>query len=293
MASVLAPITRTHPGQYLYVDGYKITFSTAGPRHAPAILLLHGWTSHRGIWQQTVNALKAHYFCVSIDLLGFGDSDKPTQESYSIAQQARRILAVADGLGITHFTLIGHSMGGQVSTYIAAILAPERVDKLVSVAGVVCGRLQPYVRRITYPMVWLGYKLPFLYALSQKTLLHFRPFAYVSFRPWFHKMNNPPFAHWHYDREMAFQRDIHAAMYHAGRAIHACDLRPHLSKIFAPTLAIFGAQDGTVPPSDGEIMARQVPGADLVMIDACGHFPMYEKPTLYLKALVSFLERAD
>lgn len=293
MATVLRTPTQRQTGEYACVDSYTLTYSTAGPRNAPAVLLIHGWSSHRGIWQQTVAALKDRYFCVSIDLLGFGSSDKPIDGDYSIPAQARRVLTIADELGLDRFMLVGHSMGGQVSLYLAANLAPERVLKVVSVAGVVSAKLQPYVENVTYRMVWMGYKLPLLYGFAKRFLLHFKPYAYLNFYSWFYKMNNPPFNSWRRDREMAFQSGIHAAMYHAGQAIHNCDLRPHLGKIFAPTRAIFGAQDGTVPPTDGELVAQRVPGADLVLLEDCGHFPMYEHPDAFLTALTNFLDRAE
>lgn len=291
MATVLRTYTQPQRSEYACVDGYKITYSTAGPRNAPAVLLIHGWSSHRGIWQQTVNALKDRYYCVSVDLMGFGGSDKPHNADYSIPEQARRVLAIADALGLDRFALVGHSMGGQVSLYIAANLAPERVTKLISVAGVVSARLQPYVEHIVYRMVWIGHKLPFLYEISQRFLIHLKPYAYLQFRSWFYRMNNPSFAAWRQDREMAFQPGIHTSMYRAGQAIHGCDLRPHLGKIFAPTRAIFGKYDGTVPPTDGELVAERVPGADLVLLDDCGHFPMYEQPTAFMAALTDFLDQ--
>jgi len=78
-------------------------------------------------------------------------------------------------------------------------------------------------------------------------------------------------------------------VYKAGQAIHSLDLTPHLPHITAPTLAIFGAQDGTVPLSDGHLVKELVPNSWLVLIDQCGHFPHYEHPAEYLQALELFL----
>jgi pimeloyl-ACP methyl ester carboxylesterase len=250
--------------------------------------MVHGWFSHRGVWRQTWERFKESYSCIAVDLLGFGDSDKPQDADYSIEAQAQRILRLADKLDCGRFTLIGHSMGGQIALYLASVLAPERVDKLVSVAGVVAARLMPRAEHVNYRLVVAGAVFPWLYPLGRWLIRH-RWYAYMHFRPWFHKMDALPFEAWEIDRRMAFQQGVRIPGYKAGKAIHNLDLTPHLRKITAPTLAIFGRQDGTVPVSDGHLLERLVPDGRLVLIDQCGHFPMYERPQQYLAALRNFL----
>jgi len=53
--------------------------------------MVHGWLSHRGVWRQTSPALKDKYHCVTLELLGFGDSDKPANGDYSIHEQFMRL----------------------------------------------------------------------------------------------------------------------------------------------------------------------------------------------------------
>ncbi len=270
------------------IDGHRIHYVTAGDPENPPLILIHGWLSYRGVWRQTIAALSDSFYCVALDLLGFGDSDKPRNGDYSIPAQAQRILALADALGFETFTLIGHSMGGQIATTIAAITAPERVTNFVSVAGVVTGVLSPRVREGTYPMVLAAAYLPFMYAIIQP-LLNQPWYANHIYRPWFYRMDNPPFDTWREDRERAIRPDQHWSIYQAGLGIRALDLTPHLPKIRVPALAIFGEFDGTVPVIDGEIFRQGIPDAQLVMIPECGHFPMYEKTEAYLQAVKAFL----
>src|SRR6185436_21147097 len=134
--------------QTLTINSHRITYAMAGDPAAPPIIMLHGWLSYGGVWRQTFEAFQNQFYCIAPDLLGFGDSDKPAQAAYSIAAQAQSILELANALGCARFTLIGHSMGGQISLELASRLAPERVIKLVSVAGVVSGRLQPFIENV-------------------------------------------------------------------------------------------------------------------------------------------------
>lgn len=113
------------------VEGYKIVYDEYGNANNPAIILLHGWFSYRGVWKQIAGLLEGNYYCVAVDLLGFGDSDKPEKADYSIEAQSKRIVEIAQGLGLDRFSIIGHSMGGQIAMCVASLIAPEKVDGCV------------------------------------------------------------------------------------------------------------------------------------------------------------------
>jgi pimeloyl-ACP methyl ester carboxylesterase len=63
----------------------------------------------------------------------------------------------------------------------------------------------------------------------------------------------------------------------------------YLTKIVCPTLIIFGKYDGIVPLSDGELAHESVPNSQFVVIDNCGHYPMYEQSDELVRAIQSFL----
>jgi pimeloyl-ACP methyl ester carboxylesterase len=272
----------------LVIDGYQVRYAVAGRDNLPPVILVHGWGGFKGVWKQTVQALETSFHCVAVDLLGFGGSDKPPKADYGIPAQGRRILQIADQLGLDRFALIGHSMGGQIALYTAAMLAPERLTKVVSVSGVVTGKLSPFVERSIYSQIALARHLPGLHWIGRR-LNGYRWYADRQFKPWFHRMDAIPFEDWAIDREMFNQPGIAVSLYKAGQAIHQTNLTPYLDRIQAETLILFGQQDGTVPVSDAHLAARQIPNNHLVLIDECGHFPMYEQPRQYRQALLAFL----
>jgi pimeloyl-ACP methyl ester carboxylesterase len=269
-------------------DNHKLTYTTVGHPDAPPLLLIHGWLSYRGVWRQTMEAFKDSHYCVAIDLLGFGNSDKPADADYSIAAQGQRVLQLANALGFGRFTLIGHSMGGQIALCIASMLAPARVVKLVSVAGIVSARLTPAVEKVNVSMVALGVRVPQIYPLS-RWLFRNKWFLRSTFQTWFYNINAVPLDEWAMDRYMAFQPGVHISAHKAVQAIHTLNLTSQLPKITSPTLAIAGQQDAVVPVSDSHLIKEHVPDSHLVFIDACGHFPMYEKTQLYIEELRAFL----
>lgn len=273
---------------HLTPDGHQLTYTSAGHPDAPPLLMIHGWMSYRGVWGQTIEAYQETHHCIAVDLLGFGESDKPKEADYSIGAQGQRILHLADALSFDQFILIGHSLGGQIALCIASMLAPERITKLVNVAGVVSARLMPAIEQVNCKWTALASVFPQLYSLSH-WLLRYRWYVRSGFKAWFYNVEAIPFDDWAEDREMTFQPSMHISGYKTGQAIYNLNLRTHLAKITAPTLTIFGRQDAVVPLSDGHLVEQHVLDSRLVLIDQCGHFPMYEQTQQYLDALRLFL----
>lgn len=102
-------------------------------------------------------------------------------------------------------------------------------------------------------------------------------------------MDAVPLDEWATDRYMAFQPGVHISAHKAAQAIHALNLTSQLAEIASPTLAIAGQQDAVVPISDSRLIEQHVPDGRLVLIEKCGHFPMYEKTQQYIEALQAFL----
>jgi pimeloyl-ACP methyl ester carboxylesterase len=90
---------------------------------------------------------------------------------------------------------------------------------------------------------------------------------------------------------MAMNPQSAYSAYKAWDALYASDLTPILSDIATPTLVIFGKQDGTVPVEQAYLFKEKLPAAQLVVIDSCGHFPMYEKFDAYIAPLKAFLKQ--
>jgi pimeloyl-ACP methyl ester carboxylesterase len=269
------------------IDGHTLAYFTAGSPDAPPLLMVHGWGSFHGVWRQTIPALQDHFYCVAVDLLGYGDSDKVRGADYGIEAQARRVVALADHLGFDRFNLIGHSMGGQTVLTIAALVAPERVIKVVDVSGVVAAKLAP-AAEATIPNLKLIERFFFLYPYT-RWLMQRENYIRKQMTNWFYDMDCMPLDEWAEDRYRMMQPDSRYAMIPSAEAMYALDLTPHLSKISLPVLVIFGQQDEVVPVSDGHLADEHISDSHLVLIDQCGHFPMYEKTGVYLDAVKEFL----
>jgi pimeloyl-ACP methyl ester carboxylesterase len=102
-----------------------------GPQDGQVILFIHGTAAWSGLWRETMTPLvEAGYRCIAIDIPPFGFSERPAAPSYGNADQAKRIVALMDELGIQRAILFGHSFGGG-ATMETALMIPERVDALI------------------------------------------------------------------------------------------------------------------------------------------------------------------
>jgi pimeloyl-ACP methyl ester carboxylesterase len=275
--------------QFVTIDGHRLGYVCAGNPTAPPVILVHGWLSHARTFRQTIDALQDRCYCVSVDLLGHGFSDKPKDGDYSIRAQASRVLKLADALNIGTFAYIGHSMGGMIGLYIASTLAPERITRLVDVSGVANGLLSPYARYVLTPIYAAGAVIPAIWTFS-RAAMNWHWYAYTFDRALYHNPRRSFEPVTSEDRQMALMPGNEVPAYRDLQAIRAVNLADALPRIQTPILVLFGKHDHTVPLDNAYLVQRCVPGARLVLLDDCGHVPMTEQPEAYLKAVRDFLE---
>lgn len=109
---------------------YKLTTHDHGG-DGPVIILFHGLASSSANWEPLIPLLKDKYRCITIDLVGFGESPKPQWYRYTMEEHIRDIRRTIRSLKLTEpFTLIGHSLGSLVATRYARVL-PQHVSRLV------------------------------------------------------------------------------------------------------------------------------------------------------------------
>jgi pimeloyl-ACP methyl ester carboxylesterase len=117
--------------QVASLDGGTIRYHSEGAG-SHALLLLHGFNSQLSIWNGVWPELSECGRRVRIDIPGFGGSTWKT-DSFSLESQAARVVSFLDAMQIERVTLVGVSMGGSLSAWIAANYA-ERVAGLVLLA---------------------------------------------------------------------------------------------------------------------------------------------------------------
>ncbi|MBH8552709.1 alpha/beta hydrolase [Nostocaceae cyanobacterium CENA357] len=109
----------TEDGQILYRIGGE----------GEPILLLHMTPRSSDEFQELMPILAAKKLVIAMDLMGLGDSDKPSRV-YSVADYAKTAIALSDELGITKTSIFGSLTGAYIAGEVA-VAYPERVEKLI------------------------------------------------------------------------------------------------------------------------------------------------------------------
>lgn len=112
-------------------DDLVLNYEEWGDREAPAVVLLHGFTSDLRMWHPHIEAMSEDYRVVAPDLRGHGRSSAPEDiESYTIEAYARDLDALLSELEVDVCAMVGCSFGGMIALQFA-VTWPDRVAALV------------------------------------------------------------------------------------------------------------------------------------------------------------------
>jgi len=123
------------PTGYADVRGLRIAYHTWGDPKQPAVLCLHGFLDHGRSYEDVAAPLSADYFVVAPDFRGHGHSDWIGAGGYyHFPDYFTDTYAVVEHLGLERVSIIGHSMGGSITTGVAVLLG-DRVDAVMLLEG--------------------------------------------------------------------------------------------------------------------------------------------------------------
>ncbi|MBI4864590.1 MAG: alpha/beta fold hydrolase, partial [Candidatus Riflebacteria bacterium] len=121
---------------FVSVNGCQIYYQDVG--RGDPVVLVHGWPVSSLYWNNVIPDLARRRRVLALDLKGFGRSDRPNCKAYRIADLADDLAGFLDELGIASADLVGHSLGGMTSLFLA-LSHPRKVRRLVAVAAPVHG----------------------------------------------------------------------------------------------------------------------------------------------------------
>jgi pimeloyl-ACP methyl ester carboxylesterase len=114
------------------VGGLDIFYREAGPKDAPAVLLLHGFPTSSQMFRNLLPALADRYHVVAPDYPGYGHSSMPPRDTfaYTFDNLAKVIDEFTEQLGLTRYALYVQDYGAPVG-YRLAVKHPERITAIV------------------------------------------------------------------------------------------------------------------------------------------------------------------
>ncbi len=268
---------------YHTIQKYPIHILEAGS--GPPVFLLHGFAASAESWQPTMTVLAQHgYHAIAVDALGFGRSAQPDDAPYSLQLYADLYAGLLDVLDLPRAAFVAHSMGGKFALA-TALLHPERVSRLFLAAT--DGFSNPDARSHGH-LSLLPAELA-LHILAQPPVIRmflsmafYQPASFVT----------PDMVD--YARQVLGGRTNRRALLALNRCSGATDLtatglRSRLGKLRCPTLLIWGMEDRVLGIDQAYTARREIPGAQLVTLPRCGHFPQIEAFRAFHGLLPGFL----
>ncbi|MCQ8887921.1 alpha/beta hydrolase [Pseudoalteromonas carrageenovora] len=134
-------------GQFIDINANQIFTKTAGDANNPALLLIHGFPSASWDWEGMWDELSKHYFLVTLDMLGFGLSDKPINATYKITEQADLYTQFLKRLNITDVHLLAHDYGDTVAQELLARQVATKSEIRINSVCFLNGGLFPHVHK--------------------------------------------------------------------------------------------------------------------------------------------------
>ncbi|MHA1517211.1 MAG: alpha/beta fold hydrolase [Alphaproteobacteria bacterium] len=275
-------------------------FARLGPSEAPVklfveekgkgspLLLIHGFGSSTYTWRKIAPALASNHRIIAVDLKGFGRSDKPFDEQYSVFDQAALLKQLIIDQDLRNLTLIGHSFGGGVALVLALDEDPRlkgRITKLVLLDTIA------YAQDI--PVAFKMLEMPFVSHVGVRML---PPSVQARIALRIAYLDNSKIDDEEVERYAAPLRTAAGkhAIIHSARQImpeDLAELSERFKSITMPTLIAWCDYDRIVPLEVGLKLRRTLPNSTLKIVEGCGHMPQEEQPEATLSLIENFLAR--
>lgn len=255
-----------------FEPGCKLSFyDNRNTNAGETLVLLHGFNADKDHWLLFSSYFK-DYRVIIPDLAGHGDSWYDEAITYDVGFQVQIIRRLTQALGVESFHLIGNSMGGWIAAQYC-LEHPISVDTLcvLNACGVKSPSLSPFFEKLKR-----GENS--FYFDNRKGFNEFTRLGVESapFSPWpvMAVQARQAIARQSIVRKMFV--DIMNEQQDYFDSIQMLDA--NLKNIAHPALVIWGQQDRMMNVSMAEIFARELPNAELIIMDQVGHVPMLERP---------------
>jgi len=221
-----------------------------------------------------------HFTCLSVDLRGTGESDKP-EGVYSSELFADDVAAFMQAMGIPRAHVSGLSLGAATGMWLAAKY-PDKVKTLSLHSG--WAKTDPFLKTVVEGWQVMAKALG---SVPEMVVLGIFPWC---FTPELYAAK-PEYIESLADFVRSRPAQPLAAFLQESSAVIAHDVEAQLAKITAPTQITFGRQDQVTSTRFADRMKSDIRGSELLIFDGCAHAPIYEKVEEFNQNTLAFLQK--
>ncbi|MHB8112209.1 MAG: alpha/beta fold hydrolase [Bellilinea sp.] len=260
-------------------DGSPADTSPAdtSPVEGEVIVLSNGVLMSTASWGLQKAALSRHHRLLLYDCRGMWQSQRPAGP-YTMEQHADDLAALLTALNVPSAHIGGISYGGEISLAFA-LKYPHMTRSLIVSSSV--SHSEPVLKGLID--AWIAA------ARARDPRLLFEVTYPLNFSSAYIHANQASL-------EVAGARyaqlDMDAVL-ELFDCFQRLNITAELHRIIAPTLVLVGELDILKPRMYSEIIAREIPGAQLVVVPGSGHALCLEKPTIFNTLVLGFVEQVD
>jgi pimeloyl-ACP methyl ester carboxylesterase len=250
-----------------------LEYTEQGDSKGVPVILLHGYTDSRRSWDLVLPHLPSRFRVFAVTQRGHGLSSRPVR-GYGATDLAADLRAFLDAQKISRAVIVGHSMGSMVAQRFA-IDNPDRVQGLILTGAFYARRNNPLliefwnqaISTLSEPV-----DPAFIAEFQRSTTADSLPTEF--FTTALAESGRLPAWLW---------RDLF-------RGFLVTDYTADIGRIKAPTLLLWGDQDGFALQADQDSLKSRIAGTRLTTYPGIGHAANWEIPERFSADLVKFVD---
>jgi len=253
-------------------SGANIHYRDQGSKDLPAMVMIHGMSSHLQTWEPLIAEMGDDYRIISLDLPGFGITGPNPTGEYGPEIYTEAVVTVMNAAKIKKATIVGSSMGGWTA-WRMGLSHPNRVEGLVLISPFGAPGENKEQGNLAFKLM--------ASPIGKALMPHFTPRSIV-------KQSVLQTV----ERDEIVTKEMVDRYYHLTRfpgnrqaSLDAMETITDLSDwskigtLKTPTLIIWGREDRLIDVSRSEQFAAELEGEQVIIYDNVGHLPMEEVPT--------------
>jgi len=248
-----------------YLDIHYLTGGEGEP-----LIVIHGGGDSGRAWRENAAELSKYYHVYLPDLPGFGLS-RANGDDFDLSSYVTFVEDFSHSLGLGHFHLLGHSLGGGIALHYA-LKFPHKIKRLVLISSLCLGQEIAFWARIL--------SLPLFYRTAKKIVV-----SVFKALGWLVRKLNCPLGK--LTPPSLFRMSIGKSVMTVKGQTNV--LANRLSELLMPTLLVWGAEDNIVPVRHAFLAAERIPNCQVRVFQNSGHSVYRQRLSEFSDTLVRFL----